>query len=409
MKALSSVLLATLMVIGGGVDPVEAKTMRLTSRAEALPKDVLTRLCARGLVALIETNDDGTSRQVILFSVIPVPPERVFDVLMDVEAYPTFLNTVDSTRVLGRRHNVLGFAWTLEIPLITLKGTRLQRGLRPKLVQSRGRSGDLRGTRDRWELYPVPGGTLVAFYRALDIETGGFVLRTLVDMEPSAESGANLSSAFIHLRGLEQHLAGKAASPTEVKARSGPVPPLRPLDLQDGALIDTLSPLLEHGQLAIIESHADGTLRQIALLGAARTSAARFREVVADPAQYPRFMPNISRQKVTKLPDGDLKLDWTISTPVSSISGVALMRMSPDAIDIEAIDGDVERSRMRWHFLDRGPKRAVTIYYSYSDIRQASWLTRQLLKAEPLLEHGMVAAAGTVAMTAMSARAEGRR
>ena len=402
-------VVAAALLTGAWPTSSPAKTMRIISRANDLPVGTIARLCNRGLIALIETNPDGSSRQVVLFTRLAVKPDRIYDVLMDVEAYPRFLRTIDRISIVGRRRDMFAFQWTLDLPLMGLDGTRLQRGRRPVMVESRGQTGNLRGSRERWELYPVPGGTLVAFYRALDIETGGFLLRTLVDLEPSTEAGANLSSGFIHMRGLAQHLTSGPAPRPKPQARTGPVPPFVPLDLSREAPLAKLTPLLDHGLLAVIESHDDGSLRQVALLGAGKVPVAKIRAVVADATKYPEFMPNISRQRVTQRDDGQLQLDWTIKTPVSSMSGTALMTVGTESIEVNAVSGDVSRARIRWRFVPIAKDRAVTVYYSYSDIRSASWVTRLLLNAEPLLEHGMVAAAGTIALTAMTARAEGRR
>ncbi|MEO1334411.1 MAG: SRPBCC family protein [Myxococcota bacterium] len=383
--------------------------MQLTSRAELLPKETIAQLCGRGMVALIESYPDGRSRQVVLFARFPGPPEPIYDALMNVEAYPKYLNTIDTIDIIGRRNGLTAFSWTLDLPLFALSGTRMQRGLRPHTVESKGRTGHLRGSRERWELFEVKGGTLVAFYRALDVETGGFLLRTLVDLEPSTEAGANLSSGFIHLRGLENHLAGRPATRQLPEARTGPVHALVPLDLAKDEGLTVLQPLLAHGQLAVIESFDDGALRQVALIGAAKASAKRLHHVVSDAERYPEFMPNISHQKVTPHPGGGRQLAWTIKTPVSSMSGKALMTVGPSTVDVNATEGDVERARIHWRFVPTGEDRAIALYYTYSDIRSASWVTRRLLNAEPLLEHGMVAAAGMVALSAMTARAEGRR
>ena len=412
-----------------------AKTMQVVSRAADLPLEVLTRLCDRGLLALVESHADGSSRQVVLFAHLNAPPDRVYDVLMDVEAYPRFVSTIDSVRIIGRRRGMMAFKWALDLPLFGLDGTRLQRGRRPTLIESRGAAGDLRGTRERWELYPTPNGTLVAFYRALDIETGGFLLRTLVDLEPSTEAGANLSSGFIHLRGLQRHLSGAPANEPAPRRHNGPVPAFSRLDLKTEAPLTALLPMLKHGLFAVIESHDDGALRQVTLLGRSKVAPKRLHDVVAHAEAYPEFMPNISRQRVTRRDDGTIHLDWTIKTPVSSMSGTALMTVGTDTIEVNALSGDVDRARILWHIAPvppapvssapsrgqgdaAGPAKAprpsdaagsIVSYYAYSDIRAASWVTRMLLNAEPLLEHGMVGAAGTVALTAMTARAEGRR
>ncbi len=409
MKTISVCFVAAVLAAVPGARVASAETKQVNSHADDLPIELLARLCDRGMVALVETLGDGRSRQVVLFARLPAEPQRVYDVLMDVQSYPKFLNTVDDVRILGRRQGLTAFSWNLDLPLMALRGTRLQRGLPARIIESRGRTGHLRGTRERWEFYPVEGGTLVAFYRALDTETGGFLLRTLVELEPSIDAGANLSSGFIHLRGLERHLAGLPAVTTMPEGRTGPVPSFKPLGVGNDVSLDALRPLLTHGLLAVIESHDDGSLRQVALLGLAKTSAEQFQKVVATPSLYPEFMPNISEQKVTPLDDGRLQLEWTIETPVTSMSGTALMQVETSTVQITAVSGDVARARLLWRFMPVADDQSVAVYYTYSDIRSASWVTRMMLNAEPLLEHGMVAAAATVALTAMTARAEGRR
>ena len=56
-----------------------------------------------------------------------------------------------------------------------------------------------------------------------------------------------------------------------------------------------------------------------------------------------------------------------------------------------------------------GPDTTVPVHYAYSDVRKASFFTRKLIEKEPLFEHGAVIASTAVALTAVKARAEGRR
>ena len=78
-------------------------------------------------------------------------------------------------------------------------------------------------------------------------------------------------------------------------------------------------------------------------------------------------------------------------------------------VSIIAETGDITRGRWRWEFFDRGPGASIPVHYAYSDVRESSWVTKKLVEREPLFEHGIVIASGTIAMTAMKARAEGRR
>ncbi len=56
-----------------------------------------------------------------------------------------------------------------------------------------------------------------------------------------------------------------------------------------------------------------------------------------------------------------------------------------------------------------GATKTLGVHYAYSDVRESSWVTKKVVEKEPLFEHGIVLASQTVALTAMKARAEGRR
>ena len=388
-----------------------AKGLAVHSRAADLPIATLTALAATGDVALIETTPEGRCKQVVIFALLDAPPARAWDVIMDVESYPKFLRTVVSVEVTGRQKGITAFEWELDVPFFNLKGSRMQRGHRPNLVEVRGQAGNLRGSRERWELYPVEGGkrTLAALYRALDIETGGLLLSTMVKLEPSMDQGANLSTGFVHMRELAAHLAGRPALAPAPKARTGPVPAFRPLDLSPETL-GPLEGLLRHGQLALIESHPDGALKQVALFTRVDAPPEKMKAIVQDPAKYPEFIPNFARQDVERTADGKLRMDWALNVPLSSVEGVSMMTIEADgAVDVVAQSGDITRGRWRWEFHDGGAGATIPVHYVYSDVREASWVTKKLVDKQPLLEHGIVIASGTVAMTAMKARAEGVR
>lgn len=410
--ALASTLVL-LAVCAGLARPAQAAARQVESRADDLHLPSLHALARRGDVALVETTADGRCKQVVVFAVLDAPPERVWDTLMNIEAYPEYLKTVVSVDITGRQKGITAFDWELDVPFFNLKGSRLQRGKRPHLVEVRGHRGNLRGSRERWELYPVDDGarTLAAFYRAIDIETAGLILRTMVELEPSMDQGAALSTSFVHMRELAAHLKGQPALTGPTKARSGLVPPFRSLELGKGELdLEALGPLLRHGQLALIESHPDGALKQVALFTEVAAPRAKMTEIVQDPGRYPEFIPNFTKQDVTKLEDGRLRMEWELDVPLSSVEGVSVMTIEDDgSVDVLADDGDIERGRWRWEFHAVGEDRTIPIHYVYSDVRKASWVTEKIVERQPLFEHGIVIASGTVAMTAMKARAEGKR
>ena len=409
MRKMMAVLLAGGLF--GFASATSATTRSVISRATDFDIPTLARLAQKGEVAFIETTPEGRSRQVIMLAVLPVPPERVWDAIMDVQAYPRFLQTVVEIDLLGTRGDLVAFDWEVEVPFFNLRGTRLQRGRRPSLVETRGHRGHLRGSRERWELFPLDDGarTLAAFYRAIDVDTGGILLKTIVELEPSMEQGANLSTGFVHMRGLAAYLAGRTV--TRPGPRSGPVPRFRPLSLNPGAVdLGRLRPLLARGQLALVESEPDGGLRQAALLTLVKAPRTKLVKVIQDPARYPEFIPNFAEQKVTPTGDGRLRLEWELEVPIVNLDGVSFMTIEPDgSVEIEAHTGDIRRGRWRWEAVAVDDETTVPIHYTYSDVRDASWVTRRIIDKQPLFEHGIVLASATVALTAMKARAEGYR
>lgn len=404
-----------ILVLALGLWPqaVQAKPRKISSRAKDIHLPSLQALTERGDVALIETTADGHCKQIVIFALLEGPPAKVWDALMQVEKYPKFLKTLVSLKVTANKRGTIAYNWEMDVPLINLKGSRLQRGKRPHLVQVRGQGGNLRGSQERWELYPVDGGkrTIAALYRALDIETAGILLSTMVKLEPSMDQGIALSTGFVHMRGLAAHIAGQPVDRPAPKARTGAVPPFQSLDLGAGELsLARLQPLLKHGQIALIESYPDGALKQVALFAEVQAPREKMAKIIQDPAKYPEFIHTFARQDVTKAPDGRLRLDWELEVPLQNVEGISMMTIEADgSVDVQATDGDLKRGRWRWEFIPMGESLVIPIHYAYSDVREASWVIKRIVDKQPLYEHGIVIASGTIAMTAMKARAEGKR
>ena len=160
----------------------------------------------------------------------------------------------------------------------------------------------------------------------------------------------------------------------------------------------------------MIESHSDGALKQVALFAEVKSTKANMAKIVQNPAKYPDFIPNFAKQKVTKQPSGKLKMEWELEVPMANLTGTSMMTIESDgSVDVVAVGGDIKRGRWRWEFNERPGGVLVPVHYAYSDVRESSWVTRMIVEKQPLFEHGIVIASGTVALHAMKARAEGRR
>jgi ribosome-associated toxin RatA of RatAB toxin-antitoxin module len=393
-------VLALLLLALAAERPIE-------TRAERLP--LLTPLVERGDVALVESHPDGRCRQVVLLSRLDHPPAEVYRAFANVAAYPEHMKVLSSIRVLDRDQGLLAYRWLASVPpLMRMDGVRLQRGRPPWLLETRGHSGSLVGSRDRLELFPIEGGSLVALYRTLDVETGGWLLSSLMSVDPIMEHSLTLASLLIHMNGVRRQLDGP--SPAPATPASATPAGFRPLEWSSGPSLSDLQPLLELGTLVLIESHPKGTLRQVMALTEVKASAERMRSVVADADAYPEFIDSLAEQTSSRRTDGGLDLRWKISVPMASMRGTSRMTFADDgSIDVRTTEGDIKDGRWRWEFLSLDDEHAVPVHYAYHDLRESSFVTRLLLRSEPLLEHGIVGAAAMVALNSMRARAEGRR
>ena len=402
MSANCAVLLSLLTLVPGA-------DRKIDSRKDAIDPTALAVLLARGELALVESNAEGKASQIVIFSAINAPAEKIYDAITDVENHPKFMKAVVRNKIIKKQGDMFAYEWELDVPVFNLKGVRAMRGKRPELIEVRGMSGNFKESRERWELYPLDDGkrTLAAFYRALDVESAGVLLKTMISMEPSMEHGVSLAAGFVHLRDVRRYVEGLPEP--KKNEEKGPVPEFRRLDL-DSKELGSIEKLLAHGQLALIESNADGSLHQVEIMGIVAASKDKLESVVYAPAKYPEFIPNLVAQRVTEEGKNKMRLEYELEVPMVNLDGVSNMTIQDDgSVDVVAVSGDITRGRWRWEFRSLGENATVPVHYAYSDVSETSWFVKQLIQKQPLFEHGIVVAASTVALRAMKARAEGKR
>jgi ribosome-associated toxin RatA of RatAB toxin-antitoxin module len=402
--------LVPILLLLANVDPRSA-ARQVASRRAVIEPEAIAKVLARGELALVESNPDGSAAQIVFFSAMNAAPEKVYDVVIDVESYPKFMRSVVKNKIIRRQGEMFAYEWELDLPVFNLKGVRAMRGKRPELIEAKGVSGNFKESKERWELYPLDGGrrTLAVFYRSVDIESAGLIMKTMIKMEPSMEHGVNLAAGFVYVRDVRGQVEGLPTP--KIRNERGAVPEFRRLAIgPDGLEPGQAKALLQFGQLALIESNDDGSLRQVALLAAVGASKQTLASVVHQPAKYPEFIPNLAKQRVTEESKNHLKLEYEVEVPMVNLEGVSRMTIEDDgSVDVIAVDGDIKRGRWRWELYALGDKMTVPIHYAYSDVSETSWFVKKLIEKQPLFEHGIVVAASTVAVRAMKARAEGKR
>jgi ribosome-associated toxin RatA of RatAB toxin-antitoxin module len=199
-------------------------------------------------------------------------------------------------------------------------------------------------------------------------------------------------------------LAALLSAPLSAAAAASPLRTLSDADVAN------LVPLLEGGEVVLIESKGNGHLRQVTLFALANATPKQILDVVADAPHYPKFISNIDYVKVLQTSGKRTKVQWQLSTPIVTISGVnQVFDARPDHIRYTAVEGDLRTGFWRWEAVpvDEG-RRSVAVLYTYADLRDSHWLLQKLIEIRPDLEHSAVITGNLVQLKGILNEAERR-
>jgi ribosome-associated toxin RatA of RatAB toxin-antitoxin module len=189
--------------------------------------------------------------------------------------------------------------------------------------------------------------------------------------------------------------------PAVASAQPRLVPP-SPADLQ------AMSQLLDRGLVSLIESDARGWLKQVTIATRVAAPPETVFRVIADVERYPEFLHNFSRIDVVSRQPQAIGYEWDWRGVLFDFHGAnSMVLYPPRRVDVNTVGGDLGRSRFLVD-LRPGPTPGTTVVATtlYSDPRQANWVARQLIAANPSMLHAMNLSVGIVFTMGIKRRAE---
>ena len=173
--------------------------------------------------------------------------------------------------------------------------------------------------------------------------------------------------------GLAEHRSGKVDASV---ARLGS------LSLQERALLE---PHLAQGPVILTEFQNRQTdLPAVIYAARIHAPAATVAEVIANPADYPRFMEALKDVDVKSIRNQMTAFDWSWGLTLFSLTGQNVMTAYPGnpedgyRFDIRTTGGDMGIGRVMWRVYPEGPKKSLIVFSSRLDMRDANYVTRQL-------------------------------
>jgi ribosome-associated toxin RatA of RatAB toxin-antitoxin module len=181
--------------------------------------ETLETLLARGPVVSVESDGEGHFEAAVAYLDVDAPLEAVWSVVSDFAKYKEFVPRVVASDVQSQPGG-LQVSWEIDSPGMNTKYT-VHYALDPSAHAMEGRqiSGDLRGSRWRWELIALaPGRTRIRYLsRARNFSR---VLSALEDEAQTVTAGLNVGAAITLLRALKRRCEDMSAAPGPTAAPS---------------------------------------------------------------------------------------------------------------------------------------------------------------------------------------------
>jgi hypothetical protein len=336
-------------------------------------------------IACVESNGDGTMKQVTILAWVPAPPSVMRQVIVQSERYHEFIpNLSRSTREPlgdGRWKS----AWRIELPVSSFEGTN---------TYSIEHSGDgdavlLRGDGDaryRYEMLPVGEGTLLVQYGYTDVKHSNAFVRSFLKRQPAMEHGLALSAQMMFVTAMRAEAVKRAGG-----ARGTPPQAAHP---------PSFAALLERGQVAVMRT-AGG---EVSVLERIYAAEARVADAITRANEYASFVPGVD--KSYRRGEG---VYVEMSLPIVTWASTWAIRQSAHAVEGAALDGDLRGARFRWDLSSRSPSETLAVYRVRQELDASSLVLRKLFDFQPSLRLGINVALGLVWTHAMRAHAEGWR
>ena len=160
---------------------------------------------------------------------------------------------------------------------------------------------------------------------------------------------------------------------------------------------ESLDALLARGEVTLLETRADGRLKQATAIGLVRAPIERVWAQLTDFPSYVGWMPTVHRSEVLVTEGNDITVGWTLSVVGPDIVYSALYRLDPAAHTIHGtwVEGALPGSHWEWRLEAKG---GDTVVYRtvYTNVVDTNWVVKQIEDDNHTLDYGINVATGII-------------
>lgn len=171
---------------------------------------------------------------------------------------------------------------------------------------------------------------------------------------------------------------------------------------------NALVPLLERGELALVESGPGGRSKQIAIMTVIAAPPEPVYDAILKVEAYPEFLRNMKSTRVTQRTASVVGYEWVLDLPVFDLAGHRAMRgQRPRLVEVRGTRGHFRSSQDRWElFAVDGGRRTLAVLYRAVEFRDAGVVLRTLTELEPSMANALNLAMGFVQVRSLRLHVE---
>ncbi|HEY1585970.1 MAG TPA: hypothetical protein VGH63_09805, partial [Polyangia bacterium] len=273
----------------------------------------LAPLAAMADLACIESNADGTMKQVTLLAWVAAPPSVMRDVVVRSEKYREFMPNLSRSTNEPLGDGRWKSAWRMELPVSSFQGTNVYS--LEKTERGDGEAVLIKGDGDamyRYEMLPVGEGTLLVQYGYTDVKHSNAFVRSFLKRQPMMEHGLALSAQMMFVTAMRAEAVRRAGAP-KVAAPSAAKAP-------------SFAALLARGQVAVMRAD------EVSVLDRVYASEEKVQEAIARGAEYEKFVPGVDksyRREEGGDGGGAFGVYVEMSLPIVTWASTWMMRTAP--------------------------------------------------------------------------------
>lgn len=378
-------------------------------------------------VALVESNPNGSFKQLTLLTVVAARPEVVRDVVLHAERYPDFIRNLSNTQVSKNADGTFDHSFQVTYGIVSFASRNRFAALPApaSLTASGAPSPEALGPDDapavelydpnpapygnrhlRFDFYAAGGGTVLVLYAYTNLPGSLEFVRRFLSVTPLFEHGIAITTALTFA--------------LSIKARAEQLTP-PPGVILPAAHAAGYEFLLERGPIALFRSH-QGRLHETSLITRSTASREALLDAARQASRWRDAIPIIGRSVELSGPDDQPVVDLQLSLPLFSFHTRYALRTLGYSVDLLGIAGDLVGSRLRWDVqsvprpespasagvesapaqpqtaqtaamapagVAPSPSASKLILRGQQQLDRASLMLRQLYRIEPLMEYGV--------------------